>query len=53
MADVLTKEQLEAQLARREAFLAKCREEQADEKLICAVEKDIRMTKLRLERLKG
>ena len=53
MADVLTREQLEAQLARREAFLEKCRKDGASEKTLQSIRKDILLTRRRLERLEG
>lgn len=51
--DVLTREQLEAQLARREAFLEKCRKDGASEKMLQSIQKDILLTRRRLERLEG
>ena len=52
MNDVISKEQLEAQLRRREDYLEKCRKEDADEKMLRKLEKDLQLTKRRLERLK-
>ena len=51
-ADILTREQLLAQLARREAFLLKCKADGASERMVRKLEKDIRLTLLRLERMK-
>ena len=51
-ADILTREQLLAQLARREAFLLKCKADGASEKMVRKLEKDIQLTLLRLERTK-
>lgn len=53
MADVLTREQLEAQLRRRRKYLSELEKRGADAKLIACAQKDLRMTEIRLERLAG
>lgn len=51
--DVLTLEQLQAQLARREAYLARLEQQAADQQQIERLKKDILLTRRRIERLDG
>lgn len=53
MTDILTRAQLEAQLERRQKFLAELEGCCADEKLIADVRKSIRLTQRRLERMQN
>lgn len=52
MPDVLTRAQLEEQAQRRRVHLKYLKQTCADEKLIAAVEKDLKLTERRLERMK-
>ncbi len=51
--DILTIEQLQEQLARREAYLAQLEQHDADEKQISKLKKDILLTRRRIERMAG
>ena len=51
MPDVLTRAQLEQQAQRRRLFLESLKKNCADEKIIAAAEKDLKLTERRLERM--
>lgn len=52
MVDILTREQLLEQKKKRETYLKYLKQTCADEKIIRAAEKDLRLTMKRLERMK-
>lgn len=53
MTDILTREQLLEQKKKRETYLKYLKQTCADEKIIRATEKDLRLTERRLERMQN
>lgn len=51
--DILTLEQLQEQLARREAFLARLEQQNAEAAQIAKLKKDILLTRRRIDRMAG